>query len=71
MPKHFVDLYKASLDKKRKKIESHATTLEEDTTDVQNANPPIDIKNVDVSYFLVKLDIELVVELLVLKTITS
>ena len=33
-PNHFVDLYKASLDKKGKKIESHATTLEEDTTDV-------------------------------------
>ena len=50
-PKHFVDLYKASLDKKGKKIESHATTLEEDTTDIQNANPLIDIKNLDVSDF--------------------
>ena len=49
--KHFADLYKTSLDKKGKKIESHATTLEEDTTDVQNANPPIDIKNLDVSDF--------------------
>ena len=37
MPKHFVDLYKASLDKKRKKIESHATTLEEDIIDAHNA----------------------------------
>ena len=39
------------MDKKKKKIESHATILEEDTIDVQNANPPIDIKNLDVSDF--------------------
>ena len=51
MPKHFANLYKALLDKKGKKIESHATTLEEDTTDIQNANPPFDIKNHDVSDF--------------------
>ena len=56
-PKHFTDLYKASLDKKGKNIESHATTLEEDTTDAHNAlvmyngNPLIDIKNLDVSKF--------------------
>ena len=55
--KHFVDLYKASLDKMGKKIESHATTLEEDTTNahnalvVYNANPQIDIKNLDISDF--------------------
>ena len=55
--KHFANLYKASLDKKGKKIKSHATTLEEDTTDAHNAlvmyngNPLIDIKNLDVSKF--------------------
>ena len=56
-PKHFVDLYKVLLDKKGKKIEFYATTLKEDTTDannvlvVYNANPPIDIKNLDISNF--------------------
>ena len=57
MPKHFTNLYKTLLDKKGKKIESHATILEEYTTDahnalvVYNANPQIVIKNLDVSNF--------------------
>ena len=52
-----MDLFKASLDKKGKKIESHTIALEEDTTDANNAlvvhneNPSIDIKNLDVLDF--------------------
>ena len=57
MKKHFVDLYHAFLDKKGKQIESHTTTLEENSPEannalvVYNATPPIDIKNFDVSNF--------------------
>ena len=55
--KHFVDLYKASLDKKGKKIESHTSALEETSAKtnnalvVYNANLSIDIKNLNVSDF--------------------
>ena len=51
-------LYQASLDKKGKQIESHAAALEENSSKANNAFveykeiPPIDIKNLDVSNFL-------------------
>ena len=57
MKKHFVDLYQASLDKKRNQIESHAAVLEKNSPKANNAlvmynaTPPIDIKNLDVSNF--------------------
>ena len=52
-----MDLYKAYLDKKRKKIESHTAALEKASIEtnnalvVYNANPPIDTKNLNVSIF--------------------
>ena len=50
-----MNLYKASSDKMRMKIESHIVALEETSIEANNAlvmynaNPPIDIKNLDVS----------------------
>ena len=58
MPKHFVDIYQASLKQKGKKVESHSNTLDEASAEANNAlvtndsNPPISIEGIDVSNFI-------------------
>ena len=55
MPKHFVDLYQASLNQNGKKVEFHSNTLDKANAKANNAlimddpNTSIDIKGLDVS----------------------